>query len=93
MDVPRTKSVIDSDDPFITPAADEALWKYTIYATLQDGTITETILGVKLPLLAGEFKLIRGKVQPDGGIVPREPYVGASVTLQWNDGAAWDVDF
>ena len=92
-DVPGTKSVIDSDDPFITPAADEALWKYAIYATLQDGTITETILGVKLPLLPGEFKLIRGKVQPDGGIVPREPYVGASVTLQWNDGAAWDVDF
>ena len=76
----------------LTKAADDALWKYTIYATLQDGSITETVLGVKIPLEAGQFKLIRGKVEPNGSVMPREPYVGASVTLQWNDGTAWDVD-
>lgn len=91
-DVVLPKSIIDTDDPYVSPVADEALWKYTIYATLQDGTVTETILGVKLPLRPGQFKLIRGKVEPDGSVVPREPYVGASVTLQWNDGVSWDVD-
>ena len=76
----------------LTKAADDARWKYTIYATLQYGSITETVLGVKSPLEAGQFKLIRGKVEPNGSVMPREPYVGASVTLQWNDGTAWDVD-
>ena len=91
-DMEEVKSVIDTDDPFISPVADEALWKYTIYITCSDGTITETVLGVKLPLLPGQFKFLRGKVQPDGGVVPREPYVGASVCLDWSNGTSWDID-
>lgn len=88
-----TKSVIDTDDPYISEASEEELWRYTIYIKAQDGSVTETILSVKLPLKPGQFKLISGKVQPDGGVAPREPYVGASVTLQWNDGPSWIVDF
>ena len=81
-----------ADDSHASTVADEALWNYIIYATCADGTITETTLAVKVPLLPGQFKLLRGKVQADGSVFPREPYVGASVCLDWSDMPAWDVD-
>lgn len=92
-DVEESKTVIDSDNPYVSTAADEALWNYTIYTTCADGTITETLLGVKLPLRSGQFKLINAKIQADGSVTPREPYVGASVCLNWNDQPAWEIDF
>ncbi len=73
--------------------ADAPLWDYTIYATCQDGSVTRTVLGVTVPLEAGGFKLIRSKMEADGSVVPRESYVGASVTLNWSEGASWVVDF
>lgn len=88
-----TKTVIDTDDPFVSDVATEKLWNYTIYTTASDGSTTETVLSVKLPLRPGQFKLIRAKVQADGSVTPREPYVGASVTLDWNESPGWDVDF
>lgn len=92
-DVESTKTVIDTDDPYVSDVAEEALWQYMIYTTTADGSITETILGVKLPLRAGQFKLIRAKVEADGSVLPREAYVGASVTLKWNERPGWDIDF
>ena len=91
-DVEDTRSIIETDDPFVSETADHPLWRYRVYATLSDGSVTETILGVKLPLRAGQFKLIQAKVQPDGSVTPREPYVGASVTLNWIEGTSWDVE-
>lgn len=91
-DVESTRTVIDTDDPYVSDVAEEALWQYMIYATLADGSVTETTLGVKLPLRAGQFKLIRAKVEADGSVVPREAYVGASVCLRWNESPDWDID-
>lgn len=90
-----TKTVIETDDPYVSAISAEKLWDYTVYTTVADGSITETVLSVKLPLRPGQFKLIRAKVQPDGSVAPRDkdPYVGASVTLQWNELPGWDVDF
>lgn len=88
-----TKTVIETDDPYVSEVSAEKLWDYTIYTTAADGSTTETVLSVKLPLRPGQFKLIRAKVQPDGSVTPREPYVGASVTLKWDDGPGWDIDF
>lgn len=93
MDLDGTKSIINTDDPYVAQPAEESLWQYMVYITCEDGSTTETILGVKMPLRASQFKLIRAKVQPDGGVAPRESFVGASVTLKWNDGPNWEIDF
>ena len=92
MDTDGTKSIINTDDPYVAQPAEESLWQYMVYITCADGSVTETILGVKMPLRASQFKLIRAKIQSDGSVVPREPFVGASVTLNWNDGPSWEID-
>lgn len=87
-----TRTVIEPDDPDVSPVADKALWYYRIYCHLEDGSITETKLGVKLPLRPGQFKIIAADIQQDGTCVPEAPYVGASVCLNWNPGMDWDVE-
>ena len=94
-DLPDGKAQIETSDPFVSPAADHSLWTVSVYATLPDGSITETLLGVKLPLRPGQVKVIKAKVVSDGSCVPpptEDPYVGASVTLQWNDMPSWEID-
>ena len=94
-DLPDAKSQIETNDPFVSAPADHSLWYYSVYATLPDGSVTETVLGVRLPLRPGQVKLIKAKVVTDGSVVPHvtaDPYVGASVTLQWNDRPSWEVD-
>lgn len=86
-----TKTVIETTDPDVV-AADKALWYYVIHCTLGNGTITETKLGVRLPLLPGQFKIITADIVNDGSAVPEAPYVGASVKLNWNPGMDWEVD-
>ncbi len=87
-----TKITIQTEDPFVAPSSPEALWYYYVYVYLRDGTITETKLGVKLPLRPGQMKIIKATVSPDGSVVPRAPFVGASVSLDWHEGSSWDVE-
>lgn len=90
-----TKVIINSDDEFVSEVADQALWKYRVYTTMPDGSVTETILGVKLPMQAGQMKIIKCTVISDGSVAPTtvyEPYVGASVTLNWNELPAYNVE-
>lgn len=75
-----------------TKAADEAIWRYKVYTDLPDGSVTETILGVKFPVEAGQVKLIKCSVDTDGAIVPLSVLVGASVTTDWNPGSDWDIE-
>ena len=90
-DVPDSKVIIHDDDT-VTEVADEALWRYTVYTTLQDGTITETVLGVKIPIQAGQLKIIQCTVTNDGAVNPKAPWVGMSVTLKGNDQPDWQVE-
>jgi hypothetical protein len=90
--VPETKEIINTDG-FVTDVASESIWRYVIYTILPDGSITETILGVKVPVLPGQLKIIKCTVTDDGAVNPRAPWVGAVVTLDWNNGASWEVDF
>lgn len=76
-----------------TKAADESLWFYTVYTTLPDGTVTKTVLGVKVPIEPGQLKIIKCTVTDDGAVNPRAPWVGMSVTLKWNDRPGWEVEF
>lgn len=87
----ETKVIIDTDDPYVSPEAEETLWKCTVYATTEEGSTTESVLGVKLPLRPGQFKLIRAKVYDDGSVRSQDPYVGASVTLDWNEQPPWEI--
>lgn len=90
-----TKSIIDTDDPFTSEAADHALWQYRVYITLQDGSITETLLGVRMPLKAGQVKVVRGVVTKQGAAEPQGDYkqmVTTTVQMDWKPGLDWEVD-
>ena len=89
-----TKTIINTDDPFISEAADNALWNYRVYITAADGSVTETLLGVLVPLRAGQLKVVRGVVDSKGTVVPEKEYqqmVTVSVQLNWTPGITWDV--
>lgn len=86
-----TKVIIPDDDT-VSEVADESLWYYTVYTTLPDGSVTETVLGVKIPIKAGQFKIIKCTVTADGAVNPQAPWVGMSVTLKWNDRPGWEVE-
>ena len=92
-DATGTKTIIETEDPFVSEAADNPLWRYKVYSTLRDGSVTETVLGVKLPLMAGQFKLIKALVLDDGSCAPTAPWVGSIVTLDWIEQPGWEVDF
>lgn len=92
-DVPSSKVTIESPDDFITDASESTLWRFKVYSTLDDGTVTETILGVKLPLRAGQLKIVKGTILGDGSCMPTAPWVGSIVTLDWIEQPGWEVDF
>ena len=88
----RTKSVIETEEPFEAKASDKALWRYKAYATLPDGKVTETVLGSYLPLRAGQLKILKAKAHPNGSLTTDDTAVGVSVTLDWNPGIKFDDD-
>lgn len=85
-----TRTIIETEDPFITPLADESLWEFHIYATANDGSTTLTKLYIRRPLRAGQLMIIKAKARPDGSIDTINPTVGVSVTLNWNDAGHYD---
>lgn len=84
----QSKVVIETTDPFISDNAKDALWEWVIYVTLTDGSVTETRLKIVNPLRAGQLKIIRVRVGPDGIVSTDDTSVGVSVTLDWNQGGA-----
>ena len=54
--------------------------------TRQGGSITETVMRIKQPLRAGQLKIIKGRVNENGVVVPDNPEVSTSVTLDWKEG-------
>ena len=87
----RTKTVIDTDDPFISEGDGQPLWQIKVYATLPDNTVTETVLGVTKPLCAGQLKLIKARAYTNGSVKPGDPSVSVSVTLDWTPGTEHQV--
>ena len=67
--------------------AEGTIWEIRTYATISDGTVTETKLLVREPLNAGQFKIIKGAFNTSGNgeVIPvKSSTVGATVTLNWN---------
>jgi hypothetical protein len=92
-DLPETKVVIETEEPFTTESADEALWEWIVYVTLEDGTVTLSTLSLRTPLRAGQFKIVRARVYEGGGVSTENPMVGVSVTLDWRPGTEHDIEF
>lgn len=96
-DIPNTKVVIEGDEPFASDVAGQALWQIRVYCTLDDGSTTETILGMLKPLRPGQFKLVRVSVKGDGSAIPvtpsgdEDPTVAVGITLDWHSGLVIDV--
>ena len=89
---------LPSPSPAQSPVAprrmkqDNSYWQLRTYVTLPDNTITETVLTIDYPLLAGALEIIKVEVHDDGSVVPLEnAHVGASVTLDWKEGSSHEV--
>ena len=89
----KTRTVIETEEPFIEESGSEPLWEFRVYVPRhQDGrtrsreSITETILRVKEPLRPGEFKIIKGWLGSDSSVRVDDQEVATSVTLDWQEG-------
>ena len=91
-DVEGMRTVIETEEPFEETEADQTLWQFRVYITLEDGTITETILSVREPQRAGQFRIIKGYLGDKGEVKTENQMVGVNVTLDWNDGGTHDVE-
>ena len=70
----------------------EPLWEFIAFVTLEDGSITKTVLTVKEPLLAGELMIIKGKLDLEGVVHTEQTNVGVSVTLDWTPGMDFNTE-
>ena len=89
--LPATRTVVTTQDPFVSEGAANPLWNVKVYSYLKDGTITECILGVTQPLRSGGLRVIKAQVYNNGSLVPTDTTVGVRVTLDWEPGLSHDV--
>ena len=59
--------------------------------TRGEESVTETILPLKVPLRAGELKIIKCRIGDQGEIVPDNSEITTSVTLNWQPGLVIDT--
>ena len=84
-----SRSVIETEDPFIAQPRQETLWQLKAYVTRKDGKITETVLSINKPLRAGQLMIIKGWITDDGVVHTSDQTVGVSVTLDWQEGGTY----
>ncbi len=65
------------------------LWHMKLYVALPDGTVTENLLKVHEPLLAGNLKIIKLRLKDKGEAEMITADVGISVTLDWKQGGEY----
>jgi hypothetical protein len=90
-DTRETKSIFETTDPFLSESAANSLWQIRAYATLPNGKITETKLGVTKPLRAGQFKIYKVKALNNGSVQPEDPDIAVSVALDWEAGQEHEI--
>ena len=88
----HTRTIIETEEPFIAGADDEALWEIRVYVPHENDTKDEYVLGIKEPIRAGQFKIIRVKMGKNGEIISENPEVGVSVTLDWKPGGEYNPE-
>ena len=82
----QTRLVIETTEPFIAEPDEEPLWEIRAYVTRDDGTITETRLGLLEPLRAGQLKIVRAYIAPDGSVRTHDQEITTSIQLNWEPG-------
>lgn len=82
----QTRTVIETQEPFVARPGEQSLWEYRVYVRNADGTVTESIVGIREPLRAGQLKIIQVWIGDDGRVNSESPEVGVSVTLDWKPG-------
>ena len=87
----KTRVIFVTEDPFKAKNASDAVWEFIVHATLPDGTVTQSILGVWSRLRSGQLKMLHGKMNPDGSLSAVETNVGVSVTLDWSPAGHHEV--
>lgn len=70
----------------------ETYWEYHVYCTLPGGSITETILSIKHPLLPSNLKILKAKVYGNGALEPGDITVGVDVSIDWRPGMEHEID-
>lgn len=85
------RTVIETEDPFVSESTEEALWQFRAYVSQPDGTVTESLLSVKEPLRAGQLKIIKAYMDDNGAVRTDDTEVGVSVTLDWKEGGQHDI--
>lgn len=87
-----TRTVIETQEPFVAQPGEQSLWEYRVYVTNADGTVTESIVGIREPLRAGQLKIIQVWIGDDGRVMSNTPEVGISVTLDWKPGNVYNPE-
>ena len=95
-----TRTIIETEEPFLSQPSETSLWEFRVYvprpAPSRSGsgmTVTESILRFNKPLDAGQLKVVKVRLRPDGGIEAVSPEVGVSVTLDWKPGGVYNPEF
>ena len=88
----KTRSVIETEEPFENEDCDEPVWYFIAYITNKDGSVTKTVLGIRRSLRAGQLMIIKGYVTDDGAVKTDDPRVGVSVSLDWNQGGTYEPE-
>lgn len=70
---------------------DVPIWEFVALVTLNDGSVTRTVLSVSVPLLAGALKVICGKMTPLGEIRTSDMCVAVSVAIDWRPGNTYET--
>ena len=86
-----SRSVIETEDPFIAQPGQETLWQFEVYVW-KDGKITKTVLSINKPLRAGQLMIIKGWITGEGAVQTSDQTVGVSVTLDWNEGGIYNPE-
>lgn len=89
----ETRTVIETEEPFIAEESDEALWEFHVYVPTptREGTravdsFTRSVIYVKVPQRAGEVTIIKVYRGADGQMESEDSEVSVSVTLDWKPG-------
>ena len=81
----------DSALPLKAEGSSQPIWRWRCYATLKNGTVTETVISSYESLPAGKLRVVKGVINDDGSIGSFDPTVGVSVTLDWRSGGGFIV--
>lgn len=71
---------------------EETYWEFRVYCTIPDGTVTQTKLSVKRPLLPSKLEILKAKVYGNGALEPEDMTVGVDVDIDWKPGMDHEID-